>query len=185
MKPVDLTNVKEAGDYSRPEAGAYICNIVNVVDIPLNQETNKGDYLKIIYDIAEGEYKGYYDEMRTNHPDWISAGSYIRSYKPAALGMFKRFCSAVSKSNPGYIFDGNTHADESTLKGKKIGLVFQEEEYYGNDGNKKTRLIVNKEFPVDEIAKQKVPAVKKLKEETPSDDGFMTVTESGDLPFNS
>lgn len=185
MKSIDLSNVKESGNFERPTPGAYICTITNVEDIPLNPDTGKGDYLRIFYDIAEGDFKGYYKQMREDHPDWATAGSYIRSYKPTALGMFKHFCSSVTKSNPGYVFDGNTHADETTLKGKKIGLIFQEEEYYGNDGNKKTRLIIKSEFPVDEIAKQKVPALKALKEDndTKQDEDFMTVDDTESLPF--
>lgn len=180
MQAVDLTNVKESSDFKRPAPGAYICTITNVEDVPINQQTGKGNYLRVFYDIAEGEFKGYYGQMRTDHPDWTTVGSYIRSYKEAALGMFKRFCSAVTKSNAGYTFDGKTNTDEKSLIGKKVGLVFQEEEYYGNDGNKKTRLIVNKEFPIDEIEKQRVPAFKKLKEEN---DDFMNVEDSTSLPF--
>jgi hypothetical protein len=100
--------------------------------------------------------------------------------------MFKRFCSAVSKSNGNYIFDGKTNADEKTLIGKKIGLVLQDEEYIGNDGSRKKRLIVNKEFPISEIEKQKVPDAKLLPAENTStkpDDGFMTVNDTEELPF--
>ena len=167
MRSIDMTNVQEAGNFQRPGAGAYICTITKVQDVPLNADTGKGDYLKIWYDIAEGEFKGYYSKMREDHPDWAWSGVYCRSYKEKALGMFKRFCSAISKSNGNFIFDGNTvNSDEKTLAGKKVGIVLQEEEYYGNDGEKRTRLIVQKEFPVSEIAIQKVPKKKELKEET-------------------
>lgn len=160
MRSVDTTNVQEAGEFKKPSPGAYICTLEKVEDIP------DKEYLKITYDIFEGEFSGYYSEMRENHPEWTWAGSYCRSYKEKALGMFKRFCSAVSKSNGNYIFDGGTvNSDERTLAGKKIGLVFQSEEYYGNDGERKTRLIVNREFPVSEIGSQKVPAPKLLPDE--------------------
>ena len=172
MKTIDLTNVQEAGDYSRPTAGAYICTITAVED-----NADK-EYLKISYDIAEGEYKGYYTKMRADHPEWENAGTYYCSYKPTALGMFKRFCSAVSKSNGKYVFDGATNTDEQSLIGKKVGLIFQDEEYYGNDGSRKTRLIINKEFPISDIATQKVPAAKTLKE----DEGAAL---ANNLPANS
>lgn len=161
MKKIDLTDVKEAGTSSRPKAGAYICAIRSAEDIP------DKEYIKVGFDIIEGEYAGYYDKIRTDHSDWDwgSAGFYVKSYKPKALGMFKRFCSAVSKSNAGYVFDGNNNADEKTLIGKKLGIVLREEEYYGNDGEKRTRLTVDREFPIDEIDKQKVPAIKAIPEE--------------------
>ena len=172
MKAIDLTNVQEAGEFSRPTAGAYICTITAVEDVP------EKEYLKISYDIAEGEFMGYYSKMRTDHPEWENAGTYYRSYKPTALGMFKRMCSAVSKSNGKFVFDGKTNTDEQTLVGKKIGLLFQDEEYYSNDGSRKTRLIVNKEFAIDDIAAQKVPATKMPKE----DEGAAL---ANNLPANS
>lgn len=159
MRKIDMENVKAAGDFSRPEAGAYICKICKVEDC------EDREYLKIFYDIAEGEFAGYYSEMRENHPDWLWAGAYARSYKTTALGMFKRFCNAVSKSNGNYVFDaGAVNSDETTLIGKKVGILFQEEEYYGNDGNIRKRLIVNREFEVGKLAEQKTPEPKKLPE---------------------
>lgn len=159
MKSIDLTNVQEASDFKRPTPGAYVCTITSAVDVP------EKEYLILGYDIAEGEFKGYYSKLREDHPEWTNAGTYYRSYKPTALGMFKRMCSAISKSNGKFVFDGKTNADEKTLIGKKIGLVFQEEEYYGNDGEKKTRLIINKECAVDDVATQRIPLLKAIKED--------------------
>lgn len=157
MKQVNLENVQEFSDSTRLPAGAYICVIRNVKDVA------EKEYLKVTYDIAEGEYKGYYDSFRENHPDWEWIGSYTKSYKEKALPMFKRFCSAVSKSNSQYVFDaGAVNSDETTLIGKKVGLVLREEEYYKNNGDVGTRLYVEREFPIAEIAKQKVPPLKEI-----------------------
>jgi hypothetical protein len=182
MKHIDMTNVQEAGEFERVPAGAYVCVIRNVEDFP-----NK-EYLKVTYDIAAGKYAGYYDKIRADHADWAWTGAYVKSYKTKALPMFKRFCSAVSKSNGNFVFDGNTiNADERTLIGKRIGLVFQDEEYYGNDGNKKTRLIVARECPVDKVAEQKIPNPKKLPDEPQSGgvDAFMSIPDGMDeeMPF--
>lgn len=175
MKQIDMSNIQEAGEARRVPAGAYICTIRNVEDFP------DREYLKVTYDITQGEYAGYYDETRANHPDWLWAGAYVKSYKAKALPMFKRFCSAISKSNGNFVFDGNTvNADERTLIGKRLGIVFQEEEYFGNDGNKRTRLNVYKEFPVDKLNEQKTPACKKLEEETTASD-FSISSEA--IPF--
>ena len=169
MKQINLTEVQEAGEFKRPSAGAYICGIANVEDIA------DREYLKIYYDIAQGEFKGYYTDMRKNNPDWLWAGAYCRSYKPTALGMFKRFCSAVSKSNGNFVFDPSTgNADETELAGKAIGLILQEEEYYSNSGDIRTRLVVAREFPIDEIDKQTVPPTKRLPKE-PTQDDFKSV----------
>ena len=182
MKKIDLTNVEEAKNGGRRvPAGPYICKITSVEDL------EDKEYLKVGYDIIQGEYAGYYSKGREEHPDWPWFGYYTKSYKPAALPMFKRFCSAVSKSNGKYVFDGgSSNSDEKTLVGKKIGLLFREEEYYSNSGELKTRLIVASEFPIDKIGEQQVPSVKKLKEESKpaaDPDGFLNMPADGDVPF--
>lgn len=105
--------------------------------------------------------------------------------------MFKRFCSAVTKSNPGYIFDaGAQNSDETTLKGKLIGLVFQEEEYIKNNGEIGRRLKVDYETDVEKIRKGdfKVKELKKLPEDQRPKDAteFVNVPEGSDeeIPFN-
>ena len=186
MKHIDMTNVQEAGEFDRLPAGAYVCVIRNAEDF------SQKEYLKITYDIAAGKYAGYYEKLRNDHPDWAWTGAYVKSYKTKALPMFKRFCSAVSKSNGNFVFDGGAvNADERTLIGKKVGLVMQEEEYYGNDGNLKTRLIVSKEFPIDQIDKQKTPKVKEVEgkhdaENRAAADGFVNVSDDApeELPFD-
>ena len=114
--------------------------------------------------------------------------------------MFKRMCSAVSKSNGNFVFDGDQiNRDERTLVGKYVGIVFQEEEYIGNDGSVKTRLNVYAERPVDDIRSGnfKVPGLKKLEDDngretragsgaTADPDGFMNIPDdaSEEMPFN-
>jgi hypothetical protein len=90
----------------------------------------------------------------------------------------------VTKSNPGYLFDGNTNADEKTLTGKLIGLVLGEEEYTGNDGTIRTRLYCVTEKTVDDIraGKFKVPDKKTL---APTSSGFTDMGgDDSDLPFS-
>ena len=181
MKQVNLENVQEFSDSTRLPAGVYICVIRNVEDIP------DKEYLKVTYDIADGEYKGYYDDLRASHPDWAWVGAYVKSYKEKALPMFKRFCSAVSRSNAGFVFDGGAiNADERTLIGKRLGIILQEEEYYGNDGELRTRLSVSREFPVDEVGKQKAPTLKKLQPEKSDANGFVPINNKSaaeEIPF--
>lgn len=175
MKAINMENVKEAGEFSRPSAGAYICGIYDVEDV------SDKDYLKVTYDIIEGEFKDYYKDMRSEHPEWTWAGAYVKSYKESALPMFKRFCTAVSRSNGNFVFDGDkVNCDERTLKGKKIGLLLGEEEYEGNDGTIKTRLYVVREFSIDKIDEQKVPELKKLKvaPTITGAEGFMQITDA-------
>ena len=185
MKKVNLKEVQEATDNTRLVPGGYVCKITKVEDVP------KKEYLYVEYDIAKGDFEGYYESLNERLGFW--GGRFYKSYKESALGMFKRFCSAVSKSNNGYVFDGETNTDESTLEGKLIGLVLCEEEYIGNDGNIKKRLYVDKEVPVDKIANNEfeIKPLKKLPEEKraevagPADASFIEVpkTDKDDLPF--
>ena len=184
MKKVDMSNVQAAGEFARLQAGAYICKITAVQDVP------DREYLKVSYDIAQGEFANYYTEMRSNHPDWAWIGSYVKSYKTSALPMFKRFCSAISKSNGNFVFDGGAvNADETTLIGKQIGLILREEEYYSNSGDVRTRLIVHSEFPIDKLDSQKVPEPKRLppaeKPVGAVSTDFMTIPDDGseEVPF--
>lgn len=153
MRKINMDDIKEAGAFRRPEAGAYICIITDVEDHPKEQ------YLEVEYDIADGEFYGYYADMRDRGYQW--AGKYRKYYTEKSKPFFKRFCSAVSKSNGNYVFDaGDVNCEEKTLISKSIGLVFQKEEYYGNDGSIKDRLIVAREFPIDKLDSQKVPEPK-------------------------
>jgi len=188
MRKLDMADVQESGDFKRLKAGAYICIITKVEDVPLDKNTDRGDYLRIWYDIDEGEFAGYYREMRENHHDWDWCGRFTRSYKPTALGMFKRFCSAVSKSNGNFVFDaGEVNSDESTLIGKRIGLILQEQEYNANDGSVKTKVEVFREFQVDKLADQVVPEPKRLPRTGPTDSTnsvFVDIGTDEELPFS-
>lgn len=184
MKPIkNIAEVQEAGDSKRLPAGGYVCKYTKVED------NDKKNYLYMEFDIAEGEFKGYYEELADRLDFW--AGKCYRSYTEKALPMFKRMCSAVTKSNKGFIFDGNEHCDESTLVGKKVGMILGEEEYIGNDGSVKTRLYVAREISVDDLkaGKFKIPDVKKVNDapaEVKQDDDFMAIPENSDeeTPFN-
>lgn len=185
MKPIkNIDSVQEAGDSRRLPAGGYVCKYTKVED---NADKS---YLYMEFDIAEGEYEGYFEELEERAGFW--AGRCYRSYKENALPMFKRMCSAVTKSNKKFIFDGNEHADESTLIGKLTGILLGEEEYIGNDGSTKTKLVVVREMPVEDIrdGKFKVPDIKKLNDSSSSaskpDDGFMNIPKDADeeTPFN-
>ena len=108
MKQVNLENVQEAGSFEKLPVGGYICKYVNVEDI------EKKEYLYMEFDIAEGEFKDYYKKLQENLKFW--GGRVHRSYKENALPMFKRMCSAVSKSNAGFVFDGGKqNSNEKTL----------------------------------------------------------------------
>lgn len=182
MKPINnYENVQAStGEFARPSAGGYICKIMDVEDVPMNEQ-GKGDYLRIEYDIADGDFKGYYKEQNDRWGGNWNA-SFIRSYKEKALGMLKHFTNCIEQSNAGYEWDWN----EMGLIGKVVGLVLGEEEYKNNAGEIKTKLIVSQIKTVEEIKNGnfKVPAPKKLTTQ-PSTNDFVPLAPAtdDDLPF--
>lgn len=174
MKKIDSkvweeTKVSEGG---RLPAGGYVAKIMNVED-----RTDK-QYLYIEFDIAEGDYIGYYDDLEKRAGFW--GGKMYRSYKDSALGMFKGFIRSVEESNKDFVWEW----DEKKLVGKNVGVILGEEEYIGNDGSVKTRLKVNSTKSVQDIkdGKFRVPQLKKLPEEKPSAANSFDEVET-DIPF--
>ena len=149
--------VKASDDYDRLAPGGYICNIIGVED------NESKSYLKIEYDIALGEFAGYWNEYAKRSGSW--KGEFYRSYKDSAAGMFKGFINAVEASNEGYKWDWR----EQTLTGKYIGLVIGDEEYIANDGSLKTWPKVRTVKSVQDIkeGRFRVPETKKVETEEP------------------
>lgn len=161
MKKInDWENIKESSDFKRLEAGAYICAIKFVEDVP------EKEYLKIYFDIVKGDNKGYfqklYDSDTRKDKKWPIAGTLIRSYKESALSMFKGFITAVEKSNKGYKWDFN----EKSLVKKYIGLIIADEEYLTQKGAKRVRNYVASVRSLEAIEKGDftIPALKELDE---------------------
>ncbi len=139
MKNIDWTSVEAVESFKKIEAGGYVCGITAVED------HEDKEYLKLEFDIIEGDLKGYYRDLYDRKGFW--GGSFIRSYKESARGFFKKFLNAVEASNPNYRFDNN----EKKLRGKTIGLVLGYEEYVGNNGEVKERTYVADILSLDDI----------------------------------
>lgn len=179
MKKIDWNSVEEVKDFNKLPAGGYVCGITAVEDVPASE------YLKLEFDIAEGEYKNYYRSLYDNRGFW--AGKFIKSYKEKALGFFKKMLTAFEKSNAGFKFAD----DEKALKRKLIGLVIGYEQYLGNDGTVKERITVTDFLPIEDIRAGKfdIPALKPLSDEDQDKldekkDALIDISEDdGDLPF--
>lgn len=182
MKPVKGYNNAQASEgFERLPAGGYIIKITGVKD------DDEKQYLKIIYDIAEGPEKGRYAK-ETAENDYRH--SFIRSYKESALGMFKAFILAVDAAN-GTNFNERIEKGfpEGELVGKIVGVLFGYEEYNANDGSVKERLRLVRFLNTEQVRAGdfKVPELKKLtgsSRPTPSGipEGFSPLNDP-DLPF--
>ena len=118
----DFDKIEVGSRVEFPKAGGYIGVIMAAKDVP-NRE-----YLELLVDIADGEYKNFYRSWYDNTGTWLLRG--YCSYKSTALKPFKGFTKSVEESNKGYVWD----FDESTLVGKKVGIILREEQYEKADG---------------------------------------------------
>jgi hypothetical protein len=116
--------------------GGYVCKIIGAKP----QDSQYGQSIKIAFDIAEGEYKDFYqkkfDANSSEDKKW--PGTFLLNV-PTDDGSerdgwtkrkFRTFTDALEDSNAGYHFDW----DETKFKGKLIGFVFNYREWEAPDG---------------------------------------------------
>lgn len=117
--------------------GAYVITIKNVREEP--NKSGSGSHLTIAYDIAEGDYKGFYQRQFENDTSedkkWPrDAIHYVTVPSDNSASYvwdnWNTFFADLEDSNNGFIFAG----DIKTLKGKLIGGKFhiEQSEYNGN-----------------------------------------------------
>ena len=117
--------------------GAYVVTIKSAKEE--NNKSGVGTHLTIAFDIAEGEYKGFYQsqfESDTNEDKkWSRDAIYYvtvpNDNSPQYVwDNWNTFFADLEDSNDGFVFGG----DVKTLKGKLIGGKFHNDqsEYNGN-----------------------------------------------------
>lgn len=119
---------KNANRTSTPKlpAGIYICKILGVKLVE-----DKG-YMKVQFDVEEGEYKGFfkkqYDESKDENKKfkgittvWVPKDDGSEN-DARTKDTFARWTTSLENSNNGYTWDW----DEQKWKGKKIALAFGE-----------------------------------------------------------
>lgn len=129
--PQNWNEVKEISDRAKLPLGAYVCQTkqCRVID------TDYGSQLVILFDIYEGEYKGFYaaDYASNTQQDKKWKGS-LRVWLPKDDGsekdeltkrILKGVLSSFENSNLGYNWNWN----EKTLENKFVGIVYRNEEW--------------------------------------------------------
>lgn len=111
--------IEELSDgFAKLEVGPHIVKITDV------ENFDDKEYLKVYFDINEGELKGEFARRHEQFgPDWPYDATVYASYKQTALSFFRRFITAVERSNSGYSFV-NTNGDFELLKGKLVVAVY-------------------------------------------------------------
>lgn len=186
MKPFKgYEKAKPYTDQERLPMGGYILKILDAKEV----EKQWGTVLEISFDIAEGDYSGYYKEnynlQQQEDKKWKGKatvsipkddGSKEDDWKARA---FKTMTNAFEDSNKGYHWDWN----EQGLKGKIVGGIFFNKEY-DIDGKTGFYTAFHSFKPVSVIreGKFRLPPDKLLKKPLSVPDGFIEVDED-DLPF--
>lgn len=198
-KPNGFEQATSDSDYKRLKAGGYVCEIKDAKEVQgTSKNGNEYHVLELMFDICEGEFANYFtkqykaNKLRNEgkrETRWYGRHSVFFEEKENHMtsAQFKGFINAVENSNQG--FRVNWSADYGQLKGKKIGLLFREEEYESPyDGSVKTRVSACKILNADQIRNGdfEIPQKKVLvrKSVTAEYNGFTEASAQDlDLPF--
>ena len=157
MKKIENWNEIEAKgmeDFKALPIGAYECKIINAVENH-NEQSGKTT-LKVMVDIASGEYKDYfkkrYDSNTAIDRKWDNNATKYLVFEGENTSYFKGFITCVENSNVGYKWDW----EESTLRDKKIVGVFQYEQYEKKDGTKALKVRLTKIRSLDKLGEIEV-----------------------------
>ena len=173
MKKIkDYETTQAAKDFSRLPAGGYVCIIKKVDD------NDRGEYLYLEVDIAEGEWKNYAIDTQERAGFWPL--KFYRNYGGKSLKFFKAFIEAVEETNNRFRWDW----DEQKLVNKGVGIVFQEQEYENREGKVRTKLVPYTFTTAAKIREGdfQVPAPRLLDHVTATPT-FEEEEDEGELPF--
>lgn len=143
MKPfADYETTQAAGEFEKLPKGAYEVRIEQAkVTTYTGKDGTPFEKLEIAFDIDKGEYAGYYRRnLETQQQEDKKWKGVLRIYVPKDDGSekdlwtkrkFKAIIQAIEDSNPGYHWDWN----ESGLRGKIVGCIFQWKEWAYNGKN--------------------------------------------------
>ena len=179
-------NANSFGDFKSLKAGTYKCIIKGVEELI---STNAKKFVKISFDIAEGEFKNYFTDKYMNdtrtEKKWSGIWNlFLEGYEPGSVNTkFKGFITSIEKSNLGFIWDWN----EQKLTNQVVGIVFRDEEFKADDGSIKSSAKPFYAVPVSDIATVKVPEPKLLNGQLGSAsmdfNNYPDTLQGDDLPF--
>lgn len=185
----DFDKTKGYTDSETLPRGGYVCRIISAKE----ESGSYGSYIKVAFDIDEGDHAGFYRRKFDNNTneDKKWPGVYLLN-EPKDDGSekdgwtkrkFKTFIDALEDSNAGYHFDW----DERKFKDKKIGIIFNYREFSTTDGSVATVANAQNVTSVDKIreGKYKIPKDKLIKETATAASpvpGFQPIVDD-DVPF--
>lgn len=136
----DYDSVQVGGGFKALPGGGYV---VYIKKAQMTNNSNGLPMVEALVDIAEGDYKGYFGDLYRSRlgNDPNAKYPYNGILRITAVDEngntkknFKSFCTAVEQSND-MTLPRHDDAFLKALAGKFVGVLYQREEYVGNDGN--------------------------------------------------
>ncbi len=189
IKPYNGFKAERTSTRETLPAGGYVAKIMDATVLTYDW----GSVLKVDFDIAEGDRKGFFaaDYRNNTNDDKKWRGSYrinvpneSNQYFDSQKKSFNNFIACLEETNNGYHWDW----DESKLKGKGVGVLFRnkEWEYNGSTGWTTECCAVTTAQAVREgtfrMPKDKPLAKKETTSAYPAAT-FAEVDDDADLPF--
>lgn len=184
MRSFDWNSIEESGDgdFTPLPAGPYVVTIVDAIDHPDREN------VEVIYDIAEGEHRGYYSDDFGKKNTW-SHRFYLSYRTDGGLRMTKGRLLKIQESNPG--FDPFAAWDAGRVdmfRNRIVGVNLQEVEYKNSSDELKTKLEVCQVMSAQAVRDGSVKArPKKLLENNVGEDslGSTPIVGGNDAPTSA
>ena len=125
------------GEFQQLPKGKYVCIIKQVV---AKNSKNGNEQFVILYDIAEGEYKDFYQKMfdadKAQNPSGAKwRGVFKQNMEGKGTPWLKGIITSIERSN-NFTFHWDREKNEKTLEGKKFGGIFWRRQYQKEDGSR-------------------------------------------------
>ena len=130
--------------------GKYVCVIRQVA---AKESTNGNAQFVILYDIAEGEYKDFYQKLfdadRAQDPSGAKwRGVFKQNMEGKGTPWLKGIITSIERSN-NFTFQWDKEGNEKTLQGNRFGGIFRRRQYEADNGN---RPIVTELYRIRSVA---------------------------------
>lgn len=140
------------------EPGGYVCRVMQTeVDM-------KKNLVRLFIDITEGPSAGYYTRLNQRANFWGLVGNL--SMDKDKLWKFAATVDAFRESNVDFKWNDDGENDDNEFVGNYIGVVARRKHYMGNDGKKKTKMLVHMMVPVNDIREGKFEVPEDLWDES-------------------
>ena len=195
IKPNGFEETREFGEYAPLELGGHKLVIMKVEECTTS---NGNQYIKVSFDTAKDDiqpnyFSNQYKQDTRTEKKWSGVTTVFPTDNEGKTSRaFKTFCTSVEKSNAGFKMVWGEQFCEA-LKGKAIGGVFGEEEYYDSFGELKTARKLRWFRSIEGVMDADVPA-KKTAQRTDAQDlaydkahdytgNWVDINNDDELPF--